>query len=173
MSKTLILDTNVNNAKKNRAPQEPGNRGPELLVPGRSVGREIVKDYNEINLLELDDVKQAKMESWIAKRVGTRLMETYPNRQWGVGVDISGGMIYVMCPSLSLTKAYYISMSGRTVHDLGIEAVRAAGEILERYNVSRSRVFNPDHLETLERDLRDEVVSPDAVPEPTTKKVHA
>jgi hypothetical protein len=165
MSKTLILDSNVTKAKEEAAVKEIMG-GPHISKPRE---RAPVADYNEINLLEMDDVKQAKLEYWIAKKVGSHLMSKFPNRQWGVGVDVSGGMIHVMCPSLSTTKAYYISLVGRTISDLTKRAEEAAGEILERYNVSRARSFDPENLETLERDARDEVVSPDAAPEPIAK----
>jgi hypothetical protein len=135
------------------------------------MGKELVEDYNEIHLMELESVKQAKLESWMAKGVGTSLMNAYPNRQWGVMVDLEGQMICVTCPSLSIEKGYYITMVGRSLHDLQEEAKRAAGEILERYNLSRERHFDSDIIETLDRDLSDEVISSDAAPEPITKRI--
>jgi hypothetical protein len=135
------------------------------------MGKEIVDDYNEIHMMELESVKVAKLESWMAKGVGETLMGVYPNRQWGVRVDLEGQMICVTCPSVSNEKGYYISMVGRSLHDLQEEAKRAAGEILERYNLSRERKFNPDVFETLDRDLSDEVISSDAAPEPITKRI--
>jgi hypothetical protein len=175
----IILNTNISNAKtenpsfskadevramKEIMPNRAPPAAPAVWVPGQFVGRQVVEDYNEVNLLEVDDVKQAKVESWLAKGVGSMLMEKYPNRQWGVGVDLYGGMIYVMCPSLSTTKAYYISMVGRSMEDLRKEAVRAAGEILERHGITRGRSIDPEVFENLERDLKDDVVSPDAAP---------
>lgn len=171
MSKTIVLDQSLTKAREERAVKEIMG-APNINIPAQLRARQPVADYNEINLLEMDDVKQAKVEYWIAKQVGSYLAQVYPNRQWGVGVDVTGGMIHIMCPSLSQTKAYYISMVGRNIHQLSERAKEAAGEILERYNVSRNRVFNPEHLETLDRDMRDEVISPDAAPEPTTKVIH-
>ena len=142
---------------------------PNIWMPG--MGKEVVDDYNEIHVMELESVKQAKLESWMGKAVGTVLMNKYPNRQWGVQVDLEGQMIMIMCPSVSHEKGYYISMVGRCLNDLQTEAIRAAGEILERYNLSRERHFNPDVFETLDRDLSDEVISSDAAPEPITKSI--
>lgn len=144
-------------------------RTPSIWMPG--MGREVVDDYNEINMLELESTKVAKLESWMAKGVGQVLMNTYPNRQWGVTVDLEGQMIMISCPSVSHTKGYYISMVGRSLHDLQEEGKRAAGEILERYNLSRERHFDADIIETLDRDLSDEVISPDAAPEPIAKRI--
>lgn len=161
---TIELDTNITKAKA-----EPAKISscPQIFIPGG--GAQVVNDYNEVNLLEMDDVKQAKVESWIAKTIGTDLIDHYPNRQWGVQVDVFGQMVVIMCPSVSQEKGYYLSMEGRSLKDLVTKARWAAGEILERYNVSRARLFNPDHLETLARDAKDEVISSDAAPEPIHK----
>lgn len=144
-------------------------RTPSIWMPG--MGKEIVEDYNEIHVMELESVKVAKLESWMAKGVGQTLMNHYPNRQWGVQVDLEGQMIMITCPSVSHTKGYYISMVGRSLHDLQEEAKRAAGEILERYSLSRERHFDADVFETLDRDLSDEVISSDAAPEPIAKRI--
>lgn len=179
----IILDTNINSTKNekpsvtkseeknavseilnaskqnSRAPATPG-----IIMPGGYSRGQIVEDYNEINLLETDDSKQAKLEMWIAKNIGSTLMEKYPNREWGVGTNVPGQMVYIMCPSLSTTNAYYISMHGRSIEDLKVEAVRAAGEILERFGITRGRNCNPEQFETLARDLKGDVISPDAAP---------
>jgi len=134
-----------------------------IIVKNR--GRDIWADFNEVNLLETDDRKQAKLEMWIAKSIGDALIANYPNREWGVRVDVSGQMIILTCDSLSLERGYYLPMKGDTIKQLQKRAVRACGEVLERFNVSRSVIFNPDHLETVPRDFKDEAVSPDAKPE--------
>ena len=162
----IDLNTNLANAKADtvKSPALASNR---IVVPG--AGRQVIDDYNEVNVLELESVKVAKIESWIAKAVGTKLMEAYPNRQWGVLVDVEGQMIVIMCQSVSQEKGFHISMVGRCVHDLQLEGVKAGGEILERYNLSRKRKFDADILETLDRDSRDEVISSDAAPGAQTK----
>ncbi len=119
-----------------------------LLTPAASgkFGREITSDYNEINLLELESVKQAKLEMWIAKNVGDTLVKHYPNREWGVRVDLTGGMVIITCDSIDLERGYHISMVARTIGDLQERAKMAAGEILERHGVSRDRKFDPEEL---------------------------
>ena len=57
-------------------------------------------------------------------------------------------------------------MKGRTLHELGERALQAAGEILERHAVTRSKLFNPDNLEGLIRDQFDNVITPDSAAEP-------
>lgn len=179
----IILDTSIKNAKtekpsiskteEKKAVSEILNASkktsravaaPGIYMPGGYSRGQIVEDYNQVNLLEADDAKQAKLEMWIAKNVGSTLMERYPNREWGVGTNIPGRMIYIMCPSLSTTKAYYISMEGRSIEDLKVEAVRAAGEILERHGITRGRKCDAEQFETLARDLKGDVISPDAAP---------
>src|SRR6185503_6850878 len=135
-----------------------------ILVPGLN-GREITADYNKIFLHEGTSERRAKLEMFIAKRLGERVAATYPNRQWSVEVDLDNQMVVLMCPSVSTTKGYHLHFRTRTIHDMQAAAVKAAGEILERHNISRSNPFNPEVLETLPRDLRDNVIAVDAKPE--------
>ncbi len=135
-----------------------------LVLPTKSgkFGREITGDYNEINLLETDDAKIAKLEMWIAKNVGDTLVRCYPNREWGVRVDLAGQMLIITCDSVSVEKGYFISLVGRNIHDLQERAKLAAGEILERHGLSRSRGFDETIFETLPRDLHDNVITEDS-----------
>lgn len=155
MSDQIDTQTTIEEATKILSP---------ISVMSTRTGREVTADYNEINILETDETKSAKLEMWIAKNVGEHVANHYPNRQWRVDVDLMGGMLTLMCPSVSNTKGYFIKMD-RPLQDLQLRAKMAAGEILERYGLSRARAFNPDTLETLNRDGRDEVVSVDATPE--------
>jgi len=125
--------------------------------------REIAKDYNEIYLHEEDEARIAKLEMWIAKGIGEVLVKHYPNRQWGVNVDVEGRMVVITCPSLSHTHGYHLNMKDDNIESLCKRAVMAGGEILERHGLSRGRNFNPDHLETLLRDPMGDVITPDAL----------
>lgn len=138
-----------------------------IIIPSSSgkLGRTITKDYNQISILDSDSERIAKCEMWIAKKVGTELMNQLPNREWGVRVDVVGRIMIITCDSLSTTKGYHINMTGYTLDSLAARAVKAGCEILERYNISRQRSFNPDTLETLARDVNDEVISCDAKPD--------
>ena len=125
-------------------------------------GREVTDDHNEISIFELSHVKRAKLEMWIAKNIGTTLVKHYPNREWGVRVDIEGQMVIISCDSISLKKGYHLHMANRNLHELCTRAKEAAGEILERHGISRSRKFDADILETLKRDWEDEVIANDS-----------
>ena len=135
-----------------------------VVIPNsrKKFGREIEKDYNEINILESSSDKIAKVEMWIAKNIGDYIIKTYPNREWGVRVNIEGRMVIITCDSLSTEKGYHIHMLGRTIHQLQVKAVNCAGEILERHGVTRNRRIDEDIFETLERDHGDNVVTEDS-----------
>ncbi len=137
---------------------------------GQQKGRAPVVDYNEVNLLETDDAKRAKLEYWIAKKIGEKLIAAYNNRQWECIVDLDAQVLIIKCPSLSLKKGYYLGL-GRTIHELGLAAVRAGGEILERYGVTRARTTDSKMFDALPQ-RRDEVIAADAAPEPISKRVH-
>jgi len=136
----------------------------KILLPGVN-GREIKDDCNVIYAHEDYDEAKAKVEMYIAKKIGEHMVRHYPNRQWGVEVDTTHGVLVLLCPSLSKTKGYHIHLGNYTIHDLQARCVEAAGEILERHNVSRSKLFDPDTLEALRRDVRDNVIAVDAAPE--------
>jgi hypothetical protein len=111
-------------------------------------------------------IKRGPDTVWGDYNERSKLMRVYNQREWKVIVDIPGQMLIIACDSVSNEKGYHISMVGRNVEELQRRAIMAAGEILERHNVSRSRDFNADNLEDLPRDSMDNVIAPDAAPEP-------
>jgi len=128
-------------------------------------GQDVEKDYNEINFLETPDRKIAKMEYGLARHIGDHLAKCYPKREWAVYVDLPGGIIRIGCDSLSWTRGHVIHLGDKSPSDLKRAAAMAAGEILERFNISRSKKFDEAELDAIARDIRDEAVSPDAVPD--------
>ena len=143
---------------------------PGILLPGMN-GREITADYNEIYLHEGTEARRAKLEMFIAKKVGTALVQKYDHRQWGVEVDLDNGVVIITCPSVSLTKGYHLHLAKYTMNDLAVAAVRAGGEILERHGISRTPTVDPGQFEYLPKTLRGDVIAPDAAPEPLQKRV--
>jgi hypothetical protein len=105
----------------------------------------------DINSVETEEAKCAKVEAWIANCLGHAIQKIYPRREWRVSVDIPARIIVVMCPSLSTRKGYHIHMSNRTILELQEIAVRGAGEVLERYGMSRAKWVNPDDTEAIAR----------------------
>jgi hypothetical protein len=130
-------------------------------IIGEQKGKDSVIDYNEA---QAGGIAQDRMrlEFWIAKQLGEDLCATYPNRGWNVDVDIENEVIVVSCPSLSKRMGYRLHIKRDTVKELIPRVRRAAGEILERYGVSRGKIIDPATLETFERDVRDDAISEDA-----------
>ena len=130
-------------------------------IIGEQKGKDSVIDYNEA---EAGGIAQDRMrlEFWIAKKLGEDLCATYPNRGWNVDVDIENEVIVVSCPSLSKRMGFRLHIKRDTVKELIPRVRRAAGEILERYGVSRGKIIDPATLETFERDVRDDAIAPDA-----------
>jgi hypothetical protein len=131
------------------------------FYPGEK-GAEPIKDFNAPQKAESHEEKAMRLEFWIAKQIGSDLMKTYQNRQWSVDVDSRNQVIVISCPSLSKRMGYRIHMRRDTIADLIPRARAAAGEILERFGASRSRLIDPSSLETFARDVRDDAIAPDA-----------
>lgn len=143
---------------------------PRAYLIGETKGKRHVIDYNAINEEQSHEATIAAMEFYYAKAIGTKLMRTYRNRNWQVDVDIRNQMVVLGAPDLSKVKGYYLPMKHDTIQKLCERAAMAAGEILERYNLSRALNVPADSFEMLPRNFRDEVISSDAAPTLSTKK---
>ena len=143
-------------------PKEKKSAQPTIMRRGGAGSPKIYGDYSEIDVCEGIDSKVAKLEMWIAKSLGERLVKTYPNRQWGVTVNTDCGLVVITCPSLSVEKGYHLHMRKYNLRRLGEAVIKAAGEILERHDISRGRYFNEDNLEGLNEDFKGNVVGPDS-----------
>ena len=130
-------------------------------IIGEQKGKDSVQDFNAPQEGGLTQ-ERMRLEFWIAKQLGEDLCATYPNRGWNVDVDIENEVIVVSCPNLSKRMGYRLHIKKDTVKELMPRCRKAAGEILERYGVSRGRVLDPATLETFERDVRDDAISEDA-----------
>lgn len=141
---------------------------PSILIPAHHRADRSFIDYNELNLdaeMNVDEMSQADLEAAFAKRIGFKLMTTYPQRRWSVTVDIVAGYAQICCQSLSTTKGFILHLAKyHTMRDLMKRVAYAGGEILERYGISRGRKFDTDQIEALERDWNDEAISPDSEP---------
>ena len=129
-------------------------------IIGEQKGRNSVIDYNEAQAGGLAEDRM-RLEFWISKQLGEDLCRTYPNRGWQVDTDIENEVIVVSCPNLSKRMGYRLHIKRDTVKELIPRVRRAAGEILERYGVSRGQILDPATLESFERDVRDDAIAPD------------
>lgn len=136
------------------------------FYPGEK-GVEPIKDFNAVQFGGSHDIQAEQLEYWIAAQIGKDLMSAYKNRQWGVDVDARNQIIVITAPSLSKILGYHLHIrKGETMTQLLVRIRKAAGEILERYNVTRARNTDPLIIEEgLARDARDNVISSDAKPE--------
>ena len=130
---------------------------PTIITQKR--GRDFAKDYNTIDLAETPDVNLARIESWIAKRIGTKLTKLFPNRDWWVKVDMKGGMVIVGCPSVSPRHGYHIKLS-RSINEIEDMLETVGGEILERGRLTRGKTTE-ELVEAAVRDFRDQIVDLD------------
>lgn len=103
------------------------------------------------------DAENAIKADGICKTIGAALLKHYPGRQWYVDVSIKGGVVKILCPSISMRFGFTMSLD-RSLHDLEKSAVFAAGQILEMFKLSRDRVAQGGE-EKLLRDARGEVLS--------------
>lgn len=138
-------------------------RSSREYIIGETKGKEPGFDLNTPQEGESHEAQAMRLEFWLAKQIGQDLCRTYPGRQWHVDMDSRNGVLIIGCPSLSKRMGYRLHVKRDTVADLIPRARRAAGEILERYGVSRGRIIDPGSLETFERDVRDDAISKDAV----------
>ena len=141
-----------------------------IVIPNR--GQNVISNYNGVDMDGINTAAQkrrAEAELAVCNRIGAVLVKTYPGREWKVICDSVGGVIIVACDSLSNDKGYFLRMEKYTMTELEQRAVKACSEILERYNISREKVFDGDTLETIERDHQGEALADDAAPESITK----
>lgn len=137
-------------------------RSSREFIIGEQKGRTAVVDYNTPQAENSHEQQAMQTEFWIAKQIGENLCKTYPNRQWHVDVDSRNGIVVIACPSLSKRLGYRLHLKRDTVAELLPRCRRAAGEILERFGVSRGKIIDPATFEAFERDIRDDVIAKDA-----------
>ena len=118
-------------------------------------------DFNAPKPVESHEEKAAAVEFWIAKRIGEDLVAAFPGRQWNVNVDTRNAIIIICMPTLSKREGYHLHMTRDNIAQLLPRCRRAAGEILERFQMSRSKIIDPYDIDQLPRDVRDDAVTSD------------
>ena len=87
-----------------------------------------------------------------AKRIAETLNRHYPGHLWGVTASHETGIATVLNLRLSGRWGFIVKLS-EILHDPSMKKViRAGGEILERYKVSRG-VFDQDRIDELTTDF--------------------
>ena len=129
----------------------------------------VITDANEMQPGGIDQ-DQMRLEYWMSKQIGVDLMKHYPGRQWSVDCDSRGQTIVISCPSLSQRMGYRLHMKRDNMAQLLPRCRHAAAEILERFNVTRGRIIDPQTLEAFPRDARGDAISPDGTEKSAVQK---
>lgn len=121
-----------------------------------------IQDFNQALPDWSHERTMAEMDFYYAKKIGEDLVKTYPGRQWMVDVDIRNQLVVIVMPALSKREGYHLHLRRDALAALIVRCRKAAGEILERFNVSRGRLVKTlDEIEALPRDARDDVIARD------------
>jgi len=126
------------------------------------IRREDEIDYNEILFSDSPRVQRDKLEMHLAKTMGSELMRVYPERSWSVEVSIESGVLMIRNPDVSQTKGYVLSLD-RSQNDLLQRMTQVGGEILERAGLDRAGTPDPMEIDSLPRDIRDDLVGHDLI----------
>lgn len=113
-----------------------------------------------MNLITFDSPDQAAQSlkaDLMCKTIGSALKKHYANRAWYVEVSLEGGVAKILCPSISSLHGFVIHIHSRTNDQIEKEVIRAGGQILEMFKLSRERGAKGGE-ENLQRNLRGEVI---------------
>ncbi|MFA5632977.1 MAG: hypothetical protein WC997_15835 [Porticoccaceae bacterium] len=102
------------------------------------------------------DATEALRADSICKTIGRALVKHYPNRKWYVDVSIKGGVVKILCPSISMQFGFTLHLN-KTAEELAKDAVRAGGQILEMFKLSREKGASGGE-EALQRNARGDVI---------------
>lgn len=92
------------------------------------------------NLLIDQDARTEMAAIRLASEVGDALHKAYPGHMWMVSTEGKGGnVLNVQNMALSGKWGFALHAHKLVDQDVGKVAVRAGGELLERYRISRSR----------------------------------
>jgi hypothetical protein len=102
----------------------------------------------------LDEADQLAADVSLAKDLGDAVAQKYPGYRWYVNANIKQGIADVRCGNLHGGYGFTLKLTtSYSASQLKADALRLAGELLERFNVSR-RGANDTELRTLKRDAR-------------------
>ena len=128
----------------------------------------LIVDNNQPQYNEATVEKLAAIEMHISKTLGEAIVSNYPGREWHIAVDVEGELIIIKCPSLSTRKGYHLLFKNRNLKQLTRIAVTKAGEILERYAVTRKHKPIDGEIQSLIEDIHGDKLAPDKDTNETT-----
>lgn len=102
--------------------------------------------------------KNDAMDLALSKDLGEALNSQYPGHLWGVRVQGEQGIATIHNLMLSAEWGYVLLLSkSYSASDLRQRAIKAGGEILERFKVVRGRL-NDDNMASMETDFAGRVL---------------
>jgi len=101
-------------------------------------------------------VSQVARESHLEAEVGRALIKAYPARNWLVDSDVPNRVLTVHCTDISARWGMVVHLT-RSNRETVRRSVRAGGEILERYRLSRQRQASNDDALSLPHQINGEV----------------
>lgn len=100
-------------------------------------------------IADLEEQEDSRANYELAERIGQALSLHYPNHRWMVYVDRKAGHYHVK--NLSLSGNWGYVMHPRQFENIEKMALEIGGEMLERYNIARSRAGAEQAAEFLRR----------------------
>jgi len=104
---------------------------------------------------DYDDMKKFEANR-IVHTVGGALSRRYKGYRWLVDVNMDGGIVSVFLPIISNEYGMQIHLDKHTF-DLEGAAIKAGGELLERFNLHRSH--DKGEANNLQRDMRGNAIT--------------
>ena len=85
-----------------------------------------------------DEAKRAIKNKQMCSHIGNFLAKLYPNRGWFVTIGDDGSVAWIACTDISINFGICVHLAGEITFDIEQLIKRAAGEILERFNLARN-----------------------------------
>ena len=91
----------------------------------------------------LEDMKEAVHNDEVCRHFGAAITKAYPGRRWLIEVLDKGHLCYIKIPTISMEYGIAVKLS-KTLRSDTINCVRSAGELLERFKLTRGQTDNID-----------------------------
>lgn len=111
---------------------------------------------SDIQIVTKDEAARMIKNTQTCQTIGKFLMKLYPTRKWYVNVVDDGSLAWIACADISLNYGVAVSLMGDITLDIETKVRRAAGEILERFRLSRDR--DNDNLDNVLVDANGESI---------------
>lgn len=88
-----------------------------------------------------DEMQEFLVSDNICKIVGEDLTKIYPNRNWHIKASARNGIVEIKNPDISMSHGMIVYIPA-TIPELLTKTRKSAGELLERFNLTRSKHTN-------------------------------